>query len=432
MPKTIKKLSTGTIDTLSKLSFQEIALAVTSTLLDKYIPKSVLRKMIKNAFFFPCPLRQLDEKLFVLELFHGPTLSFKDFGARFMAELFSYFGAKEKKQITILTATSGDTGSAVAKAFYKKLNTKVVVLYPKNKISKIQEKQIATLGENIIAVAVKGNFDDCQKLVKTAFQDKKLSRRFNLTSANSINIARLIPQTLYYFWGYAQLKTLYHKPYTLNPIFVVPSGNFGNLTAGLIAKRMGLPVQFIAATNENDIIPQYLKTGQWNPLPSKQTLSNAMDVGNPSNWARIMDLYNHNLIKIKKDLTAISVSDIETKKIIKIIYKKYNYVIDPHTAVGLATVLRPTTYNSQPITYNLKPKILIVLATAHPAKFPEIVEKIIHPPKFSFKKLGGIKSKISVPHRLAKCLKKSIKSITIEPKITALKNVLSTYIWRIN
>lgn len=395
MPKTIKKLSTGTIDKFPKLSFKEIALEVLSVMFRENIPSSVLRKIVNKVFDFPCPLHCLHKNLYVLELFHGPTLSFKDFGARFMAELFSYFVKKSRQKITILTATSGDTGSAVAQAFYKKPNIRVVVLYPKNKISVIQEKQIATLGKNIIAIAVKGTFDDCQKLVKTALEDKELNKKLNLTSANSINIARLIPQTLYYFWIYAQLRRLSIVNRQSPIIISVPSGNLGNLTAGLIAKKMGLPIaKFIAAVNANDVIPQYLKTGKFNPLPSKQTLSNAMDVGNPSNLARTLALYNDDIKKMKYDITAISINNEKTKKTIKEIYQKYNYIIDPHTAVGFAAI------NKYRISDD-KDHVLVVLSTAHPSKFPEIVEKIIG-------------KKIKIPKQLQKYLKLKIKSVNME------------------
>ncbi len=338
------------------------------------IPETDLKKIIKDAFSFPVPLKKLNKNLYILELFHGPTLSFKDFGARFMARAMDFFVARNQKldargKLNIIVATSGDTGSAVASAFYGLKNINVFILYPSKRISPLQEKQIATFGKNIFALEVKGDFDDCQKLAKQALSDTEIRKKINLSSANSINIGRLLPQMFYYFSGYQQFQSLNSKSYIPDPYFVVPSGNFGNLTAGLFAKKIGLPVKkFIAAVNINSGVPEYLKTGNLPIKETKMTFSNAMDVANPSNWARILDLYQNNLTAIKKDLEAITVSEAETKKTIGEVYKKYGYIADPHTAVGLAAAKKASLWLSSSF---------VVLATAHPAKFPEIVEKTI-------------------------------------------------------
>lgn len=378
------------------------------------ISEKDLKKICDDAFNFPVPLIKLDKNLHILELFHGPTLSFKDFGARFMARAMNYFLAKSGEKLNIIVATSGDTGGAVANGFYGLSNIKVFVLYPSKRISPLQEKQIATLGKNIVALEVKGDFDDCQRLAKEALADAKLRKKVNLSSANSINIGRLLPQMCYYFHALNQFVTLNAsakggsasggKPYTPNPTFIVPSGNFGNLTAGLFAKKIGLPVgKFIAAVNKNSIIPEYLKSGKLKVRKSEMTYSNAMDVGKPSNWARIMDLYG-NREAIKKDVEAITISEQETKKTIAKVYKKYNYVIDPHTAVGVAAALK---YRNSSTRSGAK----IILSTAHPAKFKEIVE-------------SAIGKKISLPKSLAEVSKKSKKSILLSPQYKNLKNII--------
>lgn len=381
-----------------------------SEILGKFIdiPRQQLNKIIRDSFNpdafkvgagFPAPLVRLNANLYILELFNGPTLSFKDFGARFMARAMNYYLKKSRQTLNIIVATSGDTGSAVASGFYGLSNIKVFVLYPSKRISELQEKQIATFGKNIVALEVKGDFDDCQRLAKQALNDESLRAKMNLSSANSINVGRLLPQMFYYFSGYRQFQTLYPKPYTLNPIFVVPSGNFGNLTAGFFAKKSGLPVQkFIAAVNINSGVPEYLKTGHLPERKTKMTYSNAMDVGTPSNWARILDLYGK-LEKLNHDLKAITVSESETVKTIRQIYKKYEYVLDPHTAVGVAAALK---------SKSKEPKI--VLATAHPAKFKEIVEKAI-----------GVK--LVLPKALARIAKKPKKSILIGTDYSDLKEI---------
>lgn len=375
------------------------------------LPKTNLEKIINEAFNFPVPLVRLNKNLYILELFNGPTLSFKDFGARFMARVMNYYLKKSRQHLNIIVATSGDTGSAVAAGFYGLSNIKVYVLYPSKRISELQEKQIATFGKNIVALEVKGDFDDCQRLAKQALNDESLRAKMHLSSANSINIGRLLPQMFYYFSGYRQFRTRYAKSPKLNPIFVVPSGNFGNLTAGFFAQKSGLSIKkFIAAVNTNSGVPEYLKTGRLSKRKTKMTYSNAMDVGIPSNWARILDLYgipmrninvnDEKLEKLNQDLEAITVSESETIKTIREIYKKYGYILDPHTAVGVAAALK---------SKSKEPKI--VLATAHPAKFKEIVEK-------------AIGAKIALPKTLAKIAKKPKKSILIGKDYSELKKIL--------
>jgi threonine synthase len=362
------------------------------------IPEKDLKKICEDAFNFPVPLIKLDENLQILELFHGPTLSFKDFGARFMARAMNYYLAKSGEKLNIIVATSGDTGSAVASGFYGLSNIKVFVLYPSKRISPLQEKQIATLGKNIIALEVKGDFDDCQRLAKEALADEKLRKKINISSANSINIGRLLPQMYYYFHAFNQLTKQLSNQVTN---FVVPSGNFGNLTAGLFAKKVGLPVKkFIAAVNKNSIIPEYLKSGKLKNRKSEMTYSSAMDVGKPSNLARILDLYGSREA-IKKDVEAIAITESETKKTIAAVYKKYNYVIDPHTAVGVTAALK---YRN--------PSTKIVLSTAHPAKFKEIVE-------------SAIGNRISLPKSLAEVSKKSKKSILMKAEYKEFYKIIS-------
>jgi threonine synthase len=382
-------------------------------ILNKFIdiPERKLEKICDNAFNFPVPLVKLDKNLYVLELFHGPTLSFKDFGARFMARAMNYYANQESriknKGLNIIVATSGDTGSAAANAFYGLKNIKVFVLYPSGRISPLQEKQIAALGKNIYALEVKGDFDACQKLTKQALADKELRKKITMSSANSINIGRLLPQVFYYFAGYRQYcglrKTLGLAKTLYWPILIVPSGNFGNLTAGLFAKKIGLPVKkFIAAVNINSVVPEYLKSGCLQIKKTITTMSNAMDVGNPSNFARILDLYKHDRKTIKKDLKAIKITEPETKNTIRKIYKKYRYLADPHTAVGIAAALK---YESR--------MPMIVLATAHPAKFKDTVEKIIG-------------RKIELPESLKKIANAKKNSVSISKNYAEFQKILKS------
>ncbi len=399
MPQSIPQLPKKFVNGLHDLSFQKIAFEVARAVIGKDVPESVLKKIIGKAINFDAPIVPLDRDTFVLELFHGPTLAFKDFGARFMAELISYFARSSKKEVTILTATSGDTGSAVAQGFFNVPNIKVVVFYPKGRITKIQESQMATLGKNIRAVEVRGTFDDCQALVKQAFLDKDLNRRLNLTSANSINIARLIPQAFYYFGAFAQLPRGAKRV-----VFSVPSGNFGNLTAGLMAKKMGLPVTFIAATNANDVVPEYLRTGTFRPRSSKQTISNAMDVGNPSNFARILDLYRGDRKKILKDVWGAGFTDKETRGAIRDVFRRHHYTLDPHGAVSFLGLKKYRGEFGENCTG-------IILETAHPAKFPSAVERMT-------------KLKTSIPPRLKKFMSRKKRSVVMPNDFAELKRLL--------
>lgn len=323
-----------------------------------------LRDLVEDAFDFEVPVRSLDPDLHVVELFHGPTLAFKDFGARFMARLMGLLLETENQPVDILVATSGDTGSAVGHGFLGVDGTRVTLLYPHGKVSLIQEKQLTTIGGNVQALEIDGTFDDCQRMVKQAFLDPDLNQSLNLTSANSINIARLIPQSLYYFYAYSRVQSL-GKPV----IFSVPSGNFGNLCGGLLASRMGLPVDhFIAATNSNHIVPDYLQSGLFEPKPSVPTISNAMDVGNPSNFVRIMDLYHNDLESAGKDITGRWYSDPQTRESMKEVFDNHGYAMCPHTAIAYRAL------KEEPLN---RSSTGIFLSTAHPAKFKDVVEETI-------------------------------------------------------
>jgi threonine synthase len=364
MPVEIPRLSDEFFKGIAKKSFRDIGFEVARNLLKGDVPDSELKKIVDHTIQFDAPLVKLEKDVFALELFHGPTLAFKDFGARFMSQLLGYFASQQDREIIILVATSGDTGSAVANGFLGVPGIRVVVLYPSGKVSEIQEKQFTTLKQNITALEVAGTFDDCQRLVKEAFLDTDLRRKFFLTSANSINIARLVPQSFYYFHAYAQLKD------NVRPIvFSVPSGNFGNITAGLLAKRMGLPVRrFVASTNINDIVPAYLRTGAFNPRPSSSTISNAMDVGNPSNFSRMLELFNGNYANISEEIKGYAFSDEQTAEAMRNVYDTSNYVLDPHGAVGYLGLKKYLNESDEHTTG-------IFLETAHPSKFKEVVEE---------------------------------------------------------
>lgn len=401
MPTQIKELSDDFYKNISSFSFQEMAYQILSCFeMENEITKQKLHQIIDNSLNFDAPIKNLDNKTGVLELFHGNTLAFKDFGARFMAQLMSYFVADIDKKLHILVATSGDTGSAVAHGFLGIPNITVTVLYPSGKVSKRQEKQFATLGENITSLEIDGTFDDCQALVKTAFLDKDLNEKLYLSSANSINIARLIPQSFYYFRAYQQTLQ-----YGLPLVFVVPSGNFGNLTAGLFAKKMGLPIKhFVAATNANDIIPKYLATGIYEPRASVQTISNAMDVGNPSNFTRMLDLYDNNLEAMCRDISGFICDETTTRRMIREIKQQSNYVIEPHSAVGFAAL--------QQYREEMKDNFYgIVLGTAHPAKFNEVVEQ-------------EIQQEIPLPEQLSKYIDKPTLSIKLGTDFQGFKDFL--------
>jgi threonine synthase len=387
-PKSIPKLPKEFFNTIEEKSFTQIAHEVSHLFIDD-IPADKLNSIIDEAINFPAPVIKLSDDISILELFHGNTLAFKDFGARFLAGVLSFYLKSENKKCTILVATSGDTGSAVASGFYNKENIDVVILYPSGKVSNIQEQQLSTFGNNIFAFEVDGTFDDCQRLVKAAFLDKELNQDHFLTSANSINIGRLIPQSFYYFNAWKQTKK-----YSQDIIFVVPSGNLGNLTSGLIAKRMGLPVKyFVSALNRNDVFKKYLDTGKFTPMPSSRTISNAMDVGNPSNLERIRYMFNDNIDQMRNNIHAYSFDDNETKVAIKKTYSEFNYILDPHGAVGYLAAEKDETVTPYKSHY-------IVLETAHPAKFSEESEQ-------------SVSSKILIPARLEEFLHKQKHSIKI-------------------
>ncbi|MEZ5003326.1 MAG: threonine synthase [Chitinophagales bacterium] len=400
MPIRMEKMKDEFFQNIHKMSFNEIAFEVLSHLFKDYISASDLQNIIDKAFGFDAPIHWLEDEIGILELFHGPTLAFKDFGARFMGRLLEYFLRNNKEVVDILVATSGDTGSAVAHGFLNVKGIRVTILYPKDKVSEIQEKQFATLGANIRVLEVNGTFDDCQAMVKRAFLDEELQAALTLSSANSINIARLLPQSLYYFYAYSRLP---HKELPL--VFSVPSGNFGNLTAGLFAKELGLPIfKMIASNNDNDIFTQYLETGEFQPKPSVQTISNAMDVGNPSNFFRILDLFKNDWKAIKEVIEAYSFDDEQTEQAIKDVYAQYGYIMCPHTAVGY---LGMKAYRD---STQLKANYL-VLSTAHPVKFGEIVENIIE-------------QVVEVPERLNKVLGTQKLSIPMNNDYSAFKEFL--------
>jgi len=388
MPVNIPHVQKDFLERLPSLAFPQIAQEVGALFTGDEVPPRILSKIVAQAFNFPVPLVTLSERLHILELFHGPTLAFKDFGARFMARLMEYFVQESGKQLTVIVATSGDTGSAVAHAFLGVSGIRVVILYPAGRVSSAQEKQLTTLGQNITALEVSGSFDDCQRLAKQALVDPQVTETLTITSANSINIARLIPQSFYYFAAVAQLGS----PESL-PVFAVPSGNFGNLTGGLLGKRVGLGVaQFIAATNSNDVVPEFLRSGKMIPRASRHTISNAMDVGNPSNFARIVDLYDNDLQAIRRDVWGCSFSDEETLRVMHDVDQRHGYALDPHTAVG---VLGWQSFAKQnpPNTQG------IVLATAHPAKFDETVARATGVRPEMPERLAAIldRPKISIP-----------------------------------
>ncbi|WP_430811129.1 MULTISPECIES: threonine synthase [unclassified Carboxylicivirga] len=361
MPETIPMLSNDFWLKLPDMSLGDIGFETLRPFFCPDIPESAFQTLTREAFNFPVPLIPVNERLGALELFHGPTLAFKDIGARFLARVMAHFTRTDERPINVLVATSGDTGSAVANGFLGVKGVRVFVLYPKGLVSKVQEMQFTTLGQNITPIEIAGTFDDCQRLVKTAFMDEELREAMTLTSANSINVARFLPQMVYYFHAYAQAIKQGHR----DVVVAVPSGNFGNLTAGLVAQRMGLPIKrFIAATNRNDVVPQYLATGHYAARPSIATPANAMDVGDPSNWARIEDLFQHDVTRIKAHLMAHAVDDATIFSSIKNFFASANYVLDPHGATACA-ILEEQLQNGE---YG------VFLGTAHPAKFPEAVE----------------------------------------------------------
>jgi len=403
VPEKIPGLEKSFFRGMSGMSTSDIAFPILKPYTEENFSEKQLREVIDEAFTFEIPLVHLHDQIFVLELFHGPTLAFKDFGARFMSRAFSALRNKREQEITILVATSGDTGSAVAQGFYNVPGINVCLLYPSGKVSDLQEKQLTTSGGNVTALEVQGTFDDCQKIVKRAFSDPELNNQLKLSSANSINIGRLLPQMVYYGFGFAQLNNILSDP---EPVFCVPSGNFGNITAGLMLQFMGLPARrFIAATNINDVFTGFLDTGKLNPHPSVKTLSNAMDVGNPSNLERIRHFFRDDVSAIRSNIWSHSVGDDQTTIVIDRVYKKTGYTFDPHTAVGYAAGLRYREATGE------KDVPVIILGTAHPAKFKDVVEPIIE-------------TELTLPVQLKEVLHKEKRSIQIAGDYGPVKDFL--------
>ena len=401
MPERIVPLSPAFYENIENMSFQEIAFEVAKCFFGEDIPAEDLKRIVYDTLQFDCPVVKVEENIYSLELFHGPTLAFKDVGARFMARMLGYFLRQkdDKKLVNVLVATSGDTGSAVANGFLGVEGIHVYVLYPKGKVSKIQESQFTTLGQNITAIEVDGVFDDCQALVKNAFMDKELNSHMTLTSANSINIARFLPQSFYYFHAYAQLKK---QGKADNVVVCVPSGNFGNITSALFGREMGLPVKrFIAANNANDIFYKYLQTGKYEPKASVQTIANAMDVGDPSNFARIIALYKNDYNKIKSIISGATYSDEEISQALSSCYKETGYLLDPHGACGYRALKEGLKDN----------EVGIFCETAHPAKFKSTVEPIIG-------------TEIAVPDRLAAFMRGTKQSVPMSKDFADFKEYL--------
>lgn len=364
-PETIPQVEKGLIENIDSISNEEIAFRVIKPYVGDTITDENLFQIVCETVNFPIPLVEVNDTISSLELFHGPTLAFKDIGARFMSRCLGHFVKDDSRTVTVLVATSGDTGGAVANGFYDVEGVEVVILYPSGKVSPVQEKQLTTLGKNIKAVEVEGTFDDCQQMVKQAFTDKDITDKLFLTSANSINVARWLPQQFYYFFAYKQWSDKNNPP-----VISVPSGNFGNICAGILAMQSGLPVNhFIAACNANDIVTGYLQTEQLQPKQAIATLSNAMDVGNPSNFVRILEIFQHQFPALKSKLSSYSINDTETIAIIKEVYQKDNYLLDPHGAVGYLALQRYLKDNAG--------QKGILLETAHPVKFPGAVENCI-------------------------------------------------------
>lgn len=400
MPEKIKHLPPAFFHNMGEMSLQEISFIVAEAFFGEDVEADVLKNIVYDTLSFDIPLVPVHDSIYSLELFHGPTLAFKDVGARFMARLLGYFIKKEgEKEVNVLVATSGDTGSAVANGFLGVPGIHVYVLYPKGKVSEIQEKQFTTLGRNITALEIDGTFDDCQALVKNAFMDKDLNKMMHLTSANSINVARFLPQSFYYFYAYAQLL---RRDISDNVVMCVPSGNFGNITAGLFAKRMGLPVKrFIAANNRNDIFLHYLRTGVYEPKPSVATLANAMDVGAPSNFARVLDLYGGSYDAICADISGAAYSDNQIRETLADVYRRHHYLLDPHGTCGYRALVE-----------GLKPgETGVFLETAHPAKFLATVEEIIGEP-------------VAVPSALQRFMQGKKRSVELSADFTHFKRYL--------
>ncbi len=399
-PEYIPLLSKDWIDNLQNKSNEQIAFDVIQPFVGGTIEESDLHSIVAETINFNMPLVKVTDNIFALEMYHGPTLAFKDIGARFMSRCLRHFVKNNDKKVTVLVATSGDTGAAVANGFYKVEGVDVIILYPSGKVSNVQEKQLTTLGENITALEVKGSFDDCQQIVKQAFADKEIIEKLFLTSANSINIARWLPQQFYYFFAYKQWKNLFET----DPIISVPSGNFGNICAGLLAKQSGLPIKhFIAACNANATVPNYLKTEKYEPLAAIPTISNAMDVGNPSNFIRMLQLFDNKFPNLSSAVSAYTVSDDETKLILKNVYKSTTYLMDTHGAVAYFSLQKYLQLHTS--------EKGIFIETAHPIKFYDVVEPIIN-------------DKILITTSIQNCLNIPKQSVVINPDYKELKEIL--------
>ena len=398
MPERIKQLPAAFFESMG--TFVEVAQGVADAFFGEDVPADVLRRIVAETLSFDCPIREVEPGIYALELFHGPTLAFKDVGARFMARLLQYFLAGDD-EVHVLVATSGDTGSAVANGFLGVDGIRVHVLYPKGKVSPIQECQFTTLGKNITALEIDGTFDDCQALVKAAFMDEELNKALRLTSANSINVARFLPQAFYYFWAYAQLKKLGKAD---NVVCCVPSGNFGNICAALFGHRMGLPIKrFIAANNANSVFYEFLGTGEYRPRPSVRTIANAMDVGDPSNFARIWDLYGHDVDAIRKDISGATYSDEQIASTIKDCFARTGYLLDPHGACGYRALKEGLRHG----------EVGFFCETAHPAKFKDTVE-------------GIIGTSVDIPERLAAFMNGTKQAVSLPKDFVSFKEYLLT------
>jgi threonine synthase len=398
-PEKINHLPDSFFSQIEKLSKEEIAFEVIMPYVAGSIPENELRRIVNETVNFDFPLVKVNESVYSLELFHGPTLAFKDVGARFMSRCLGYFSKERSDKVYVLVATSGDTGGAVASGFYEVEGVEVIILYPSGKVSSVQEKQLTTLGKNIHALEVAGSFDDCQRMVKQAFTDDELNKKLFLTSANSINVARWLPQQFYYFFAYQQWR-FKNEP----PVIAVPSGNFGNICAGLVAYRSGLPAKhFIAACNANDVVPAYFQTGEYKAQPAKSTISNAMDVGDPSNFVRMLELFDHQFGTLKQLISSYSISDEETKQTIVEVKDKYHYLPDPHGAVAYAAVKRYLAEHNDDKA--------VFLETAHPIKFYDVVEPLIN-------------GTIPLPESVKEIVNKEKVSTKISASFEELKNFL--------
>lgn len=399
-PETIPSFDQEFIQNLSQYSDEEIAYQCMKDFIGDEIPPEVLQKIVTETISFEIPLKKINDNISVLELFHGPTLAFKDVGAGFMSRCLSYFLENQQKKVTVLVATSGDTGGAVAHGFYDLPGIDVVILYPKGRVSPVQEKQLTALGKNIYALEVNGSFDDCQSLVKQAFSNDEISKQLFLTSANSINVARWLPQQIYYLLALKQWQQTENKA----PVICVPSGNFGNICAGILAHLRGLPAEhFIAACNANDVVPEYLKTKKFNPKKAVATLSNAMDVGDPSNFVRILELFSNEFDLLKNKISGYSVDDKKTIQTITEVYNRDHYILDPHSAVAFAALIEYLKENPG--------KKGFILGTAHPVKFPDAVE-------------SAIQAKIEIPQSLNDLMKKKKKTVEINSDFEELRRFL--------